>query len=444
MELKRTLAVPARIVPLAFLAAITTGTLLLMLPIAHVSGVVDPIAAAFTAVSATCVTGLIVVDTPTYWTTFGQVVIMLLIQVGGFGIMTLATLLTLLVSGRLPLASSLVAQAETHTLALGDVATVLRRVLISVAAAEGFIAVLLTIRFRTVYDEHLSTALWHGIFHAISAFNNAGFALYSDNMVGFVSDPWIILPICTAIIAGGIGFPVFFELRTRWRHPSSWTAHTRLTVVGYTTLLIVGVLTFVAFEWNNPGTLGPLGLDGKIIGSVAGGVFPRTAGFNSIDYGQIRPETLVINLVLMFVGGGSAGTAGGVKVTTFFLLAFVILAEMRGEEQVRIGSRAIAPRAQRQALSVALLGAGVVGTATIALVMVTSQPLERVVFETVSAFGTVGLSMNLTPELSTPARLVVMAVMFCGRVGTITVASALAFSSSRRMYHLPEEHPIVG
>lgn len=444
MERKRTLAVPARVVPLAFLAAITVGTLLLCLPIAYVSGKVDPIAAAFTAVSATCVTGLIVVDTPTYWTPFGQVIIMLLIQVGGFGIMTLATLLTLLVSGRLPLASSLVAQAETHTLALGDVAAVLRRIVLSVALAEGMIAVLLTARFRAVYDDDLPTAMWHGLFHAVSAFNNAGFALYSDNVMGFVADPWIIFPICAAIIAGGIGFPVFFELRHRWRQPSSWSAHTRLTVVGYSVLLLVGVLTFVAFEWNNPGTLGPLDLDGKVVGSVAGGVFPRTAGFNSIDYGEIRSETLVVNIVLMFIGGGSAGTAGGVKVTTFFLLAFVILAEMRGEDQVRIGSRAIAPRAQRQALSVGLLGAGTVALASMTLVLFTSAPIERVVFETVSAFSTVGLSMNLTAELSTPARLVVMVVMFCGRVGTITVASALAFSSNRRMYHLPEEHPIVG
>lgn len=438
------LTAPGRLVPLAFLTAILAGTLLLSLPLATSSGESHPLAAAFTAVSAVCVTGLVTVDTATFWTPFGQAVIILLVQVGGLGIMTLATLLTLVVGGRLGLTTTLRAQAENRTLGFGDVKDVLTRIVVSVALAELAVAVVLTLRFWLAYHDDVPTALWHGGFHAVSAFNNAGFALFSDNLVSFVGDPWIIVPICGAIIAGGFGFPVFFELLRNWRRPESWSAHTRLTVVGYTTLFVVGVGVFLWFEWDNPGTLGPLDLPSKLLGGLGGGVFPRTAGFNSIDYGNIRPETLVINLVLMFIGGGSAGTAGGVKVTTFFLLAFVILSEIRGEPEVTIGSRRIAPAAQRQALSVALLSVGIVSAATIALVMMTHLPLDRIAFETVSAFGTVGLSMNLTPTLPPPAQLVIMAVMFCGRVGTVSVASALALRSRTRLYHLPEEHPIVG
>lgn len=436
---------PARIVPLSFLAVTAVGTMILSLPIAHASGRTDVLAAAFTTVSATCVTGLVTVDTATYWTPFGQAVIILLIQIGGLGTMTLATLLALLVRGRVRLEMLMRTQTETKTMGLGDVRRVVVRIVLATFAAEGAIALWLTCRFRAAYDDDLLTALWHGVFHAVSAFNNAGFALYSDNLVGFVSDGWIIAPICLAIIAGGIGYPVYFELLRRWQRPHAWSIYLRLTLAGYAILLVAGIAAFVLWEWNNPGTLGPLDLWGKVWGSVAGGVFPRTAGFNSIDYGQIRPETLVVDLVLMFVGGGSAGTAGGVKVTTFFLLAYVSWSELRGSTEVRLGNRGVSLAAQRQALTVALLGVGLVTSAVIALIVLTDHPLDRVVFEVVSAFGTVGLSMNLTPQLPPAAQLVIMGVMFCGRVGTVTVASALALSRPRTYhYHLPEEHTIVG
>ena len=436
---------PARIVPLSFLAVITVGTLLLSLPIAHASGETNHLAAAFTTVSAVCVTGLVTVDTATYWTPFGQAVILLLIQVGGLGTMTLATLLALLVRGRITLTASLRAQSETKTSSLGDVRGVLVRILGATLFAEAFVAVWLTIRFRSTYDDDLPTAVWHGVFHAVSAFNNAGFALYSDNLIGFVGDGWIIAPICLAIIAGGLGYPAFFELTRERFRVATWSIYLRLTVVGYLTLFTLGLVTFWLSEWNNPGTLGSLDPQGKFWGGIAGAVFPRTAGFNSIDYGNIRPETLVVNLVLMFIGGGSAGTAGGIKVTTFFLLGYVIWSETRGWSEVRLGNRRVSAAAQRQALTVALLGVGLVTSASIALVVLTDLPLDRVVFEVVSAFGTVGLSMNLTPQLPPAGQLVIMGVMFCGRVGTVTVASALALSSTRTFhYHLPEEHTVVG
>ena len=436
---------PARIVPLAFLGAILIGTVLLSLPIATPGPTRPPVLeAAFTSVSAVCVTGLTSVDTATYWSTFGQVVIMGLIQVAGFGIMTAATLLGLLVGGRLKLKSSLIAQAETHTLNLGDVRQVIGRVALTMLAFEAVIALVLAVRFRVRYDDSWGQAAWHGVFHSVSAFNNAGFALYSDNLMGFVDDAWIAFPICVAVIAGGLGFPVLFELRRRWASPRLWTVHARLTVYGSAVLLVAGTVAFLALEWGNPGTLGPLSPWGKVVGGVTGGVVPRTAGFNSIDYGEITPETMAVNYVLMFIGGGSAGTAGGIKVTTFFLLAYVIWSEVRGERDTNIAHRKIGAATLRQALTVVLLAIAAIAVGAMVILLVTDYALDVVLFEAISAFSTVGLSTGITPDLPPSAHLTLMALMFVGRVGTITVASALALKTRHHHFHLPEERPIVG
>jgi potassium uptake TrkH family protein len=436
---------PARIVPIAFLLAVVAGTVLLSLPIATPGPDRPPLlTAAFTSVSAVCVTGLTTVDTAAYWSPFGQVVIMGLIQVGGFGIMTLATLLGLLVGGRLKLRSSLIAQAETHTLNIGDVRHVIRRVAVTMLAFEAAIALLLAVRFRVRYDDAWGQAAWHGVFHSISAFNNAGFALYSDNLMSFVADAWIAFPICVAVLAGGIGFPVLFELRRRWHNPRLWSVHTRLTVYGSGILLLLGTAAFLALEWRNPGTLGPLSLWGKVVGGITGGVVPRTAGFNSIDYGEITPETMAVNYVLMFIGGGSAGTAGGIKVTTFFLLAYVIWSEVRGERDTNIAHRKVGAATLRQALTVVLLAIAVIAIGTLVILLVTDLALDVVLFEAISAFATVGLSTGITADLPASAQLTLMALMYVGRVGTITVASALALKSRHHHYHLPEERPVVG
>ncbi len=439
------IAHPARIVPLAFLAAVVLGTALLSLPVSTPGPTRPPVlTAAFTSVSAVCVTGLTTVDTATYWSPFGQFVIMGLIQVGGFGIMTLATLLGIVVGGRLRLKSSLIAQAETHTPNIGDVRHVVRRVAVTMLAFEVVFAAVLAGRFRARYDDGWADAAWHGVFHSISAFNNAGFALYSDNLIGFVDDAWIMFPICVAVIVGGIGFPVLFELRRHWHHPRLWTVHTRLTLYGSVVLLVAGIGAFLALEWANGGTLGTLSPWGKVVGAVTGGVVPRTAGFNSIDYAQITPETMAVHYVLMFIGGGSAGTAGGIKVTTFFLLAFVIWSEVRGERDTHIAHRRVGGETVRQALTVALLALAAIATGTMVVLLVTDYALDVVLFETISAFATVGLSTGITADLPPAAEITLMALMFMGRVGTITVASALALKSRHRHYHLPEERPVIG
>ncbi|MBO1269210.1 TrkH family potassium uptake protein [Arthrobacter sp. PO-11] len=430
--------------PLAFLAVIILGAGLLMLPVSRTGTDGDIVMPAlFTAVSAVCVTGLITVDTPTFWTPFGHTVILGLIQLGGFGIMTLATLLALLVRKSLGLRGQLVAQSETHTLNFGDVRAVLFRVARIMIAVEAVTAAVLTVRFWLAYDDNLATALWHGVFHAVSAFNNAGFALYSDNLVGFAADPWIIIPICAAVIAGGLGFPVIIQL-FRGTKIGDWSIHLRLTVYGTLLLLVAGFAFFAAFEWDRPGTLGPLSLGGKVLATVAGTVFPRTAGFNSIDYGAAAPETLMVTNILMFIGGGSAGTAGGIKITTFLVLGFAIWNEVRGRDQVTVAHRSISASVQRQALSVALLGVAAVVSGTLLLLIFTDYSLEKVLFESISAFATVGVSTGITYNLPPSAEWVLMALMFTGRIGTIAVASAIALASRPRLFNLPEERPIIG
>jgi potassium uptake TrkH family protein len=442
----RTLQHPARLVPLAFLAAIMVGTGLLMLPVSRAGpGSAPPLTALFTATSATCVTGLAVVDTPTYWSTFGKVVILLLIQVGGFGIMTLATLLAVVVSRRLGLRSRLAAQAETRTLALGDVRKVLARVALTMAACELVVSAALTARFWLGLDYPFGKAAWHGVFHAVSAFNNAGFALYPDSLIRFVTDWWICVPVALAVLVGGIGFPVLFELGRELRRPAYWSAHTRITVLGTAALLGVAFVAVLAFEWGNPRTFGPLDVPDKLLAGFFQAVVPRTAGMQTIDYGAANLETIGLTTILMFIGGGSASTAGGIKVTTFFLLAYVIWAEIKGEADVVVGHRRINLGAQRQALAVALLGVGVAATGTLSFIVLTDGPrLDQALFEVVSAASTNGLSLNLTPDLPPQAQLLLVILMFMGRVGPVTVAAALALTDRRRLYRYPEERPIVG
>ena len=437
---------PGRIIPVLFSILLTLGTILLCLPVSRTNPDEPPnvLAAAFTAVSATCITGLSVVDTATYWTTFGQGVIMALIQIGGFGIMTLATLMAILITGRLGLAQSLTAKSESHAMTLGELRGIILTVGVTMVALELVVAAALTARFYAVYDHALPQAVWHGAFHAVSAFNNAGFSLYTDNLMGFAGDPWVLAPICFAIVAGGVGFPVFYELKRKWRHPASWSVHAKVTLLGYFGLLVVGSAFFGVSEWDNPGTLGPMGWWDKVMNSVVGGIMPRTAGFNSIDYGKGDEETWAFDSVMMFIGGGSAGTSGGIKVGTFVLLAFVLWAEIRGEPDVVIGERRVPYAVQREAITVALMALGVVALGTLGLLIVTDHRLAVVLFEACSAFGTTGLSTGITPTLPGVGQLILMAMMYIGRVGTITTASALALNTKHRHYRLPEERPIIG
>jgi trk system potassium uptake protein TrkH len=437
---------PGMVVALGFALMIIAVTLLLTLPVAHEDGATTSFRVAlFTATSAVCVTGLVVVDTPTYFSTFGEVVIVAGIQFGGFGFMTSASLLGVLVARRLGLRTRVLAAAETRSLGLGDVRRVIRGVALISLTVEGVVAVVLALRFWLGYDLPPGRAAYHGVFHAISSFNNAGFALYTDNLIGFATDPLVCLPIAAAVIIGGIGFPVILELRRELRTPRRWSVHTKTTLTGTILLLIGGSVLVSAFEWRNPATLGPLGgWEKLLVGFFQGGVQPRTAGFNALDYADVHETSLLVTDALMFIGGGSAGTAGGIKVTTFMLLLFAILAEVRGDPHVDAFGRQVPATVLRQALSVALLGVALVAVSTLALVAISGIDLDRVLFEAVSAFGTVGLSTGITASLPPAGQYILVGLMFVGRIGPITMASALALRERRKLFRLPEERAIVG
>ncbi len=436
---------PARVIPLAFLGAILVGTLLLMLPMArHGAGAAPILVALFTATSAVSVTGLAVVDTSTYWSGFGQAIILLLLQVGGFGIMTGATLLGLLISRPLRLRQRLIAQAETKSLTLADVRSVVRVVLAVTLVAELLLASLLALQLRFSYGEAWRDAAWNGLFHAVSAFNNAGFSTYADGLTRFALDPVVLGSIMLAVVVSGLGFPVIHELREQWRQPSRWSIHAKVTLVGTAALLVLGFGSVLVAEWGNAGTLGEMPAAAKVLNAMFHSVMTRSGGLHSFDVGALRSETLLISDMLMFIGGGSAGTAGGIKVTTFFILGFVVWAEIRGHSDTTAFRRRISPAVQRQALAVVLLATAVVSTATLALLSLTTFPFEHVLFEVISAAATVGLSTGITPDLPPSAQLILVVLMYVGRVGTITVAAALALRAQHRLFRYPEERPIVG
>ncbi|CAL9468872.1 Ktr system potassium uptake protein B [Actinosynnema sp. ALI-1.44] len=436
---------PAQVIAAGFGLAVALGTVLLSLPVATESE--EPahlVDALFTATSAVCVTGLVTVDTATHWSTFGELVVLGLIQAGGLGILTLASLFALAVNRRLGLRARLVAQAETKTLRMGEVTRVVRNIVVFSLSTELVVAAVLTTRFATGYGLPFGQAAYSGVFHAISAFNNAGFSLHADSLVRYVTDPWVCLTIAAAFIIGGLGFPVVFELARTWRRPRDWSVMTRLTIGATVPLLVLGTVVLLLAEHDNPRTLGALDGPGALLAGFFAAATPRTAGFNSIDVAAMTSEGWFFTDLLMFIGGGSAGTAGGVKVTTFALLAFVIWAEVRGDRRVNVGRRRVPETNHRQALAIALVAVGAVVVCTSLLLAMTAHSLDRVLFEVVSAFSTVGMSTGITADLPRAAHVLLVVLMFIGRIGPLTLASALALRERQRRYEQPEERTIVG
>ncbi len=450
---------PAGSVVAAYLIVLIIGILLLLLPIAKVGeGGATFMEAAFTATSVVCVTGLSVVDTATYWTGFGQGVIFLLCELGGLGVMTLTTLVVLGVSHRIGLRQRMSVSAESGV-GPGMIKGVVRLVLGMALVCQSVIAVLLTLRWWLHYDYGFGEALWLGIFHAGSAFNNLGFALFSDNLMGFTTDWWICGPICAGVILGGLGLPVVIEIwrhRTRWGWlrratkgdhdpiPRRWTVHTRMVLIGTAVLIVVGFGGFLAFEWSNPGTLGPLSGAGKVLAALCLSVFPRTGGFNSVNVTDLTSESWFTTDVLMYIGGAPASTAGGLKITTLGVLVAIAITEIRGNSDIRIYDRMIPVATQRSAVAVSAAFTAAVLTATGILLILTPFELSDVLTEAISALATVGLSTGITASLSNPALFVLMLLMFAGRLGPITLAAALALNARPAHYRLPEERPYIG
>ncbi|WP_309977843.1 TrkH family potassium uptake protein [Agromyces sp. 3263] len=445
LRLRRRGLHPAQAVVVGFASVILAGTFLLLLPISATDGrppsFVD---ALFTATSAVCVTGLTVLDTVTFWSPFGQVMILLMIQLGGLGIMIFASLVGLLLARKMSVRSRLNTASEAKSVGFDDVRGLVRGIVLISFTIEGATAILLFLRFLLGYGYGVGEAAWHAVFHAISSFNNAGFALYSDNLIGFVDDPFICLPIAAAVILGGLGFPVIMQLRKEFRRPLHWSMNTKLVLWGTLVLLVGGTAYITVLEWDNVATLGTLDPGAKVLAGFFQSVQTRTAGFNSVDIGAMHDQTWLGMDVLMFIGAGPAGTAGGIKVTTFALLFFVMMTELRGDPAVNIFGKRLSRAVQRQAITIVLIAVGAVMAGTLALMLLVEEDLDRTLFEAVSAFGTVGLSTGLTPELPDPGRLVLVVLMFMGRLGPLTLGSAIALRHRRILYEFPKERPAVG
>lgn len=419
--------------------------MLLALPFAQAPGAaVSPLDAAFTAVSAVAVTGHVVVDTATAWSGAGLVIILLFIQLGGLGVMLVASLIGLTIVRRYSLRSRTLAGTENRGVTTGDVARLAKGILVTALAIEAAVALVLSLRFRLQYDDSWAEAVGHGVFLAISSFNNAGFAPFSDSMIGFASDPWILLPMCAATILGGLGFPVLLQLRRELHRPLHWTMNTNIVLSMTALLLVLGTVYIAVLEWTNPETLGSMSIGDRLLTAFFHAVQVRTSGFNSVDIGQLTSETWLGMDVLMFIGGGPAGTAGGIKVTTFAVLLYIILTELRGEGAVNIFGKRLSRAVHREAITISLLSLGAVMTATIALMMITHLDLDVLLFEVISAFGTVGLSTGITADLPDAGKVILMVLMFLGRLGPFTLGTALVLRQRRVLYELPKERPVIG
>lgn len=436
---------PAQYVVSAFVVGILLGALLLSIPAASQGpGSASPLTALFTATSAVCVTGLVVVDTGTHWTALGEWIILGLIQVGGFGIMTLSSFIVYVVARRIRLRHRLITAAETGSINIGDV----RHLLVGVArlsfGVEAAVAVLLSGRFWLSHGEPLGHAVHLGIFHSVSAFNNAGFSTFSDSLVGFNRDPFVLLLVAATVVAGGLGYPVWVQIARQPGRPQRWNLHAKVTVVTSALLIASGWALMAWFEWTNAGTFGRMSIPDSLVNALFHSVVPRTAGFNSVDVAAMREPSRLLTEILMFIGGGSGSTAGGIKVTTFAVLGWVMWAEMRGDPDVVVLRRRLPEGVQRQALTVALFAVGTVMVATMVLLATTTLPRSDLFFETVSALGTVGMSTGVTPLLSTTSKFVVIALMLLGRVGPPTLFAALVLRERNRVFRHAEERVIIG
>ena len=436
---------PFRLLPVSFALMIGIGTSLLLLPQATDSGQKTTfLDALFTATSAVCVTGLTVVDTATHWTWLGRGIILFLIQIGGLGIVTVVSIGILLVADRIGLSHTRILAADLRTDSYSSVSKLVRNIVITTLTFEAIFAALLTVRFFFAHDYGFQTAAVHGLFHSVSAWNNAGFALYTDSFIGFANDWFLSIAICLAVIFGGIGFPVLQSLavhKFKWR---MWPMHTKLMLSATAVLLALGTALFLAFEWSNPRTLGALPETARLHSAFFHSVQTRTAGFNSVDTAALNEESLLVSTILMFIGGGSASTAGGIKVTTFALLAFVIWAEIRGDRDVNMFDRRISEDSQRQALTVALVGVGVLAAATLALMTLGETGLTGAAFEAVSALSTVGLSTGVTDIEGSATQIVLVLLMFIGRLGPVVLVAAIVLRTRPNLFRFPSERPLIG
>ena len=446
---------PARLVLAAFSTLIVVGTVLLRLPIAADGDHPGLLAALFMSTSASTVTGLATFDISALSLT-GELVVLALIQIGGFGIMALGSILAIIASHRMSLRQRMLTTAELGSIDDRDLKSIMKRVAQITLSVESALAVVLFARFTIAYGEAPGRAAYSAVFHAVSAFNNAGISLNSDSLIPYAADWIVLLAMSTGFIVGGLGFPVIIDIARKVRgdkdlgfrrghlNMNRWMLHTKLVVATTSVLLVLGPLVIAIAEWGNPDTLGPMAAGEKMLTAWFEGGTARTAGFSTIDIGALGEPTQVFMSTLMFVGAGPASTSGGIKVTTFAVLGFVIWAEARGQRDVNAFGRRLPRGLIRQAITVALLSVGLVISTALILMAAAEISLTPALFEAASAFGTVGLSTGITGDLPPACQVLLVIVMLAGRIGPVTFVTALALRNVDLPYRFPEERPIIG
>jgi len=448
---------PARFAVLVFATLVLLFTALLSLPAASATGERTPLAdALFTAVSTICVTGLSTVDMGTHWSGFGQVIIFIGVNVGAMGVLTLASLLGLIISKRLGLRAKLIAAGDTNpmrahggpvnegqTVRLGEVGVLLRTVALSTLVIEAGLALFLYPSILLAGVDPL-VALWEAPYYAAMAFTNTGFTPNAGGLEPFANDYFFLTVMMAGVFLGSIGFPVIYTLWRNHLHVRQWTLHAKLTLITTVLLFFVGAAAFLSLEFDNPKTFGSMDAWDTVFQSFFLSAMTRSGGFSVVDIGDLNGSSLIVGSMLMFVGGGSASTAGGIKVTTLAVLALAVWSEAKGRQSVQAFGRRIPSDVQRVALSVVAWGATIVALSTIVISHLTKAHVEDVLFDVISGFATVGLSTGLTADLPDPGIYVMALTMFMGRVGTVTLAAAVAATSRSQLYSLPVERPIVG
>jgi len=432
---------PPLVITLSFFLVILTGGILLSLPISSARGTpTNFLDSYFTANSATCVTGLVTLDTGVHFSLFGLIVIMALMQVGGLGYMTFSTFMLLVFRQKLFISQKLAIQEMLNIYSTKDVISVLRKIFGIVFAVEGIGALILFLRWLP--ELGLSKAILYAIFHSISAFNNAGFALPPNfaNLAPYVTDITINLTITTLIIIGGIGFIVIADILQHRR----LSLHSKVAIITTLCLIVGGTAIILLLEQNNPKTLGPFNYFDKILASYFQAVTPRTAGFNTVDIAGMVPATLLITMLLMFIGASPGGTGGGIKTTTFALILTTIRATLRGFKNTIIFNRKIPAETVRRAFTITFISLMVIAVAVFCLDQTEKFTLIQLAFEIFSAFGTVGLSMGITPYLSSIGKITIILVMFIGRVGPLTLLLALSMEQKEPRIEPPKEGISIG
>ncbi|MDB1933287.1 TrkH family potassium uptake protein [Clostridium tertium] len=432
-----------QILALGFLIAIIIGAIILSLPISSRTG--EPtnfLDAIFTSTSAVCVTGLITLDTSTHWSVFGQTVIITLIEIGGLGFMSFGVLISLILGKKITLRERLVMQEAMNTYSIQGLVKMVKYVLIFTMSVQFFGALLLSTQFVPEYG--IGRGIFYSIFHSISAFCNAGFDLFGTSLVGYSSNSVVILVISALIIIGGLGFTVLLEIY-EFKGMKKLSLHSKLVLITTAILVFGGAILMLIFEYNNVDTIANMNIKDKLLNSFFASVTPRTAGFNSISTSGMTLASKFLTIILMFIGGSPGSTAGGLKTVTFGILVLTVICVIKGREDTEVFGRRFTKEIVYKSFTLLFIGVSLVIFSTMILSYTeVGVSFIDLLYETTSAFGTVGITLGLTPNLSSIGKVLIMLMMYFGRVGPLTVMLALTRKRKKSGYKYPEGKILIG